>query len=167
MAGMFDINGGEWFIILLVALVVVGPRRLPELAKKAGTWLRSVRAMATDFRVGLEREIAELEEPLQSVKGDLAQPLKSVGDEIKAVRSELKDAGRAVTGPLEWTGPTPDRGPTPADAAADLARINEGEDLHLAGAVPADEDGARQEQRDEGSAAAADEGPPGEGGEEE
>ena len=133
MAGMFDINGGEWFIILLVALIVVGPRKMPELARKAGTWLRSIRAMATDFRVGLEREIAELEEPLKSVRGDLEQPLRSVTDELKAVGGELRDAGKSVTGPLEWTGPVAGAGPSPTDAAADLERINAGEDLHGAG----------------------------------
>jgi sec-independent protein translocase protein TatB len=116
---MPDINFGEWIIIGVIALVVVGPRNLPDLAHKIGGWMREARAMATDFRVGLEREISELDEVRSDLKGlgsELSKPLKEVRDELGSVPGELK--------PLDWTGPVTENGPTAADAAEDFKKIH-------------------------------------------
>lgn len=116
---MPDINFGEWMIIALIALIVVGPRNLPDLSRKLGGWMREARAMATDFRVGLEREIAELDEvrsDLKNLGSEVAKPLTEIKDELGSVPGELK--------PLDWTGPVPPSGPTPADSARDFNRIH-------------------------------------------
>ncbi len=128
MAEMFDINGGEMLIIMLVALIVVGPQRLPEMARKVGGWMREIRAVAADFRSGLEREIAELERPVADLKEDLTKPLQAVGEDVKAVSAEVDEVGRSFSRPLAWTGPVSERGPSPDDAADDLAKIDRGED---------------------------------------
>ncbi len=119
MFGMPDINFGEWMIIALIALIVVGPRNLPDLSRKIGGWVREARAMATDFRVGLEREIAELDEVRSDLKGmrdEVAKPLTEIKDELGSVSGELK--------PLDWTGPVTGSGPTPEDSARDFNRIH-------------------------------------------
>ncbi|MDH5373180.1 MAG: Sec-independent protein translocase protein TatB [Acidimicrobiia bacterium] len=116
---MPDINFGEWMIIALIALIVVGPRNLPDLSRKLGGWMREARAMATDFRVGLEREIAELDEvrsDLKDLGSEVSQPLMEIKDELGSVPGELK--------PLEWTGPVAASGPTPDDSARDFNRIH-------------------------------------------
>lgn len=116
---MPDINFGEWMIIALIALIVVGPRNLPDLSRKLGGWMREARAMATDFRVGLEREIAELDEvrsDLKNLGSEVAKPLTEIKDELGSVPGELK--------PLDWTGPVAASGPTPADSARDFNRIH-------------------------------------------
>lgn len=116
---MPDINFGEWIIIALVALIVVGPRKLPELAHKIGGWVREARAMATDFRVGLEREIADLDavrDDIKSISEEVSRPIKEVAAELEAAADDLK--------PLDWTGPVTDQGPTPADAERDFNRIH-------------------------------------------
>lgn len=116
---MPDINFGEWMIIALIALIVVGPRNLPDLSRKIGGWMREARAMATDFRVGLEREIAELDEVRSDLKGmrdEVAKPLTEIKDELSSVSGELK--------PLDWTGPVTGSGPTPEDSARDFNRIH-------------------------------------------
>ncbi|MBK5268287.1 MAG: twin-arginine translocase subunit TatB [Acidimicrobiia bacterium] len=116
---MPDINFGEWIIIAVIALVVVGPRNLPDLAHKIGGWMREARAMATDFRVGLEREISELGDVQSDLKGlasEISNPLKEIRDELGSVSGELK--------PLDWTGPVTDHGPTAADAAEDFKKIH-------------------------------------------
>ena len=54
------LQGGEIIIILLVALVVLGPQRLPEVARKIGQWSAELRQAARELRSGLEKEVAEL-----------------------------------------------------------------------------------------------------------
>ncbi|MFP5333398.1 MAG: Sec-independent protein translocase protein TatB [Acidimicrobiia bacterium] len=109
------LQGQEIFVILLVALVVLGPQRLPELARKVGGWAAEVRKAARDFRAGLEAEVGDL---------------KGISDEFKALMKEvtqvMRDASQdmnEVTKPVTWVGPQPTSGPTADDAAADLAEI--------------------------------------------
>ena len=50
------IEGGEWIVIVLVALIVFGPERLPELARRTGDWVRELRGAAREMReLGWER----------------------------------------------------------------------------------------------------------------
>lgn len=115
------IQGGEWIVIVLVALVVFGPERLPELSRKLGGWAKDIKGAAREMRAGLEAEVGDL----RQVKDDLTGP-------VKEVRASLKDAARlaAENNPtrMDWKGPKPVSGPTPGEALADLDRIEEGED---------------------------------------
>lgn len=47
---MFGLGFGEILIILIVGIVVVGPRRLPTLMRTAGQWVAKLRRMSTDLR---------------------------------------------------------------------------------------------------------------------
>ncbi|HEY7470356.1 MAG TPA: twin-arginine translocase TatA/TatE family subunit [Acidimicrobiia bacterium] len=110
------LQGGEIIIILLVALIVLGPTRLPELARKLGAWTAELRAAARDIRRGLEAEVADLKEVSDELRGPIDE-LKKSSEEIR------KDLDEAGVSRLEWTGPKPVSGPTPADAMADLDEI--------------------------------------------
>jgi Tat protein translocase TatB subunit len=106
---MFDsISFTELITILLIALVVFGPRQLPGLARKAGEWAREIRRTAGEFRRGLDKEVAEIKEPFKEVKADFD---KAKGD--------LKAAGDDVKKSVEWVGPPPVVGPSPQEALAD------------------------------------------------
>jgi sec-independent protein translocase protein TatB len=110
------LQGGEIIIILLLALVVLGPTRLPELARRLGEWTAELRSAARDIRRGLEAEVADIKQ----VGEDLKTPL----DELKKSSTQLrKDIDEAGVGGLDWKGPKPVSGPTPADAMADLEEI--------------------------------------------
>lgn len=112
------LQGGEIIIILLVALVVLGPERLPQIARKLGAWSTELRRAASDLRTGLEAEVGDL----KSIRDDIKGP-------IDEVRSQVKDVGRQVDKTssdvrrLGWVGPDPKSGPTAADALADLDKI--------------------------------------------
>lgn len=54
---MFEVGFWELVLVGVVALVVVGPERLPELARTAGRWLGAARRMANTFKSDLEREM--------------------------------------------------------------------------------------------------------------
>jgi sec-independent protein translocase protein TatB len=110
------LQGGEIIIILLLALVVLGPRRLPELARKLGEWTAELRSAARDLRRGLEAEVADIKEAGQDLKAPI--------DDLKKTSEELrKGVDEAGVTRLDWSGPKPISGPTPADAMADLEEI--------------------------------------------
>lgn len=68
---MFGLSFGEIVVLVIVGIVVLGPRRLPEMMRTAGKWVSKVRRLSTDLRAqsgiddlikqeGLENEIQEL-----------------------------------------------------------------------------------------------------------
>jgi len=63
---MFGVDSGELFLIVLVAVVVIGPKDLPRVMRTVGHWVGRARGMANQFRSGVdqmmrESEIADLE----------------------------------------------------------------------------------------------------------
>ncbi len=53
---MFEVGFTELLVIFALALVVLGPERLPKLASQVGRWMGRARAMARQFRDQLEAE---------------------------------------------------------------------------------------------------------------
>ena len=53
---MYDEGGGELLLVLVIALVVLGPERLPEVARTAGRWAGRAKALFNNLRYELERE---------------------------------------------------------------------------------------------------------------
>ena len=78
------IGYGEILIIIVAALIIFGPQRLPELAGQAARWIRDARKMMTDLSGEFERS-AGMKEFKDAIEG-----------EIKGVKKELEDAGLAV-----------------------------------------------------------------------
>lgn len=54
---MFDVDFTELLVIFVVALVVLGPKRLPGLVTRVGHWAGKARSMARQFREQLETEV--------------------------------------------------------------------------------------------------------------
>jgi sec-independent protein translocase protein TatB len=54
---MFDVGFSEVLLIFVIALVVLGPEKLPRLASQVGRWIGRARAMARQFREQLEEEV--------------------------------------------------------------------------------------------------------------
>jgi sec-independent protein translocase protein TatB len=95
---MFDIGFWELMIIGLVALVVVGPERLPKLAYTAGKWLGKGRSMLNAVKSEIDKEIKaeELKQILEKQRQQL-NPLEDVIEETSsAVRKLAKDGDTAV-----------------------------------------------------------------------
>jgi len=61
---MFDIGASELLLIVIVAIVVIGPKDLPMALRAAGRWVAKIRSISGHFRTGIETMIreAELEE---------------------------------------------------------------------------------------------------------
>lgn len=106
---------GEIVIIAVLALIVLGPRRLPEIARKVGGWMAELRRAAREIAAGLEAEVADFKE----VGNELKSPLDEVKKPFTEIRDDLKGMGSAY----EWKGPKPVSGPTPEDAMRDLEQM--------------------------------------------
>jgi len=75
---VFDIGGPEFLIIVVVALLVLGPERLPEMLHKVGRFLGQMRAMSTDvtreFQEAFQAGIREGESSVSSVLSSSPSP---------------------------------------------------------------------------------------------
>jgi sec-independent protein translocase protein TatB len=58
---MFNLGGGEILVILLLALIVLGPQRLPDAARKLGSALGEVRRMANGFQTEIKAAFDEVD----------------------------------------------------------------------------------------------------------
>lgn len=58
---MFDIGATELLLIVIVAVVVIGPKDLPRALRLAGRWIGKVRRTSNHFRAGIETMIREAE----------------------------------------------------------------------------------------------------------
>ncbi|MEW5914574.1 MAG: Sec-independent protein translocase protein TatB [Thermodesulfobacteriota bacterium] len=86
---MFGIGMPELLIILVIALVVVGPKKLPDLAKSLGKGLQQFRKATDEIKEGLEEH-----ESYQELKG-LQQSFRETLDEVNP-RKMLEDVNPLV-----------------------------------------------------------------------
>ena len=96
---MFDIGWGEFFLIGVVALIVVGPKELPGLFRTVGQWTGKARAMAREFQRSLEQAANEsgMNEVTQSLKSLESVNLRSPTQTARKLRGEGDDAGSEPT----------------------------------------------------------------------
>lgn len=73
---MFEVGFSELLLIFALALVVLGPEKLPKLAQQVGRWVGRARAMARQFRDQLEEEAHNLETKV-SIDPDIDTSLDS------------------------------------------------------------------------------------------
>jgi sec-independent protein translocase protein TatB len=133
---MFDIGFSELFLIAIVALVVLGPERLPKAARFAGLWVRRARAQWYSVKSELERELAseELQRTLRETRqaaADIDAQVRSAGEEARrefdSMRAQIAhdgvndaDADAPVAGTTGLAATT-DRAQDPAQARDDGA----------------------------------------------
>ena len=103
---MFDIFAWQHILILLVvALVVVGPKDLPRLMHKAGKWAGKARNMANEFRrsfdeMARQAELDELRKEIEQLKKN--NPVSDMMDSVSSVNDDLS---RQVDSAMEGVGP--------------------------------------------------------------
>lgn len=90
---MFDFGFSELVVIAIVALVVLGPERLPKAARFAGLWVRRARNQWDSVKQELERELQaeEIKKQMQEVR----QSMQDTGNELRAsgeaARRQMQD----------------------------------------------------------------------------
>lgn len=121
---MFEVGFTEIVLILGLALLVLGPEKLPGLAEKIGRWTGRARAMARQLRTQLEQEVTldELAKsrPMQSPPPpDTAAPASTAPDYSAAGHGtgpqDAQPYSEQHSGPApDANGPAADIAPTPA-----------------------------------------------------
>ncbi len=121
---MFDFSFGELAVIGAVALVVLGPERLPKVARTAGEWAgkaqRYVNQVKTD--INREMEIAELKK-LQEQARDVAKSIEtSVQEGVSGLQSDLNATANALNSGLEGSsGTATDAGAAASSSGSDYS----------------------------------------------
>lgn len=85
---MFDIGIWEISLILIVALLVVGPERLPALARKAGIYYSKARRMVSNVRDEVERELRS--EDLRRMLTEQQEQIRSLKEIVNETRNEVQ-----------------------------------------------------------------------------
>lgn len=93
---MFDIGFWELALIAVVALLVVGPERLPGLARTVGLWVGRIRRYVATVRDDIEREIQADELKKMLEKSDNLNPLQDVLDETTNTIGTAKQEMAAI-----------------------------------------------------------------------
>ena len=137
------IGGSEWFIIGIVALLVVGPERLPGLLRQLGKMVAKARGMANEFRSSFDEmarqsELDELRkevEALRTGQNPVHQTTAYLGADADAAFKDIKDefakpvfSDPVMTpGPSEWPDTpavmTPIEVPVPVQAVAEAEPV--------------------------------------------
>lgn len=90
---MFDFSFGEMLVVALVALVVLGPERLPKAARFAGLWVRKARAQWYSMKNELEQELAS-----EELRRSLSDAHKSLTDTQVDLVNTARATGKVIEG---------------------------------------------------------------------
>jgi sec-independent protein translocase protein TatB len=104
---MFNVGGGELLVILLVALIVLGPQRLPDAARQMGKVMGEVRRVSAGFQ-------QEMKDAFEDVDGGS----RTRRTEATPLAATVADVERRT--PVDDDGPVDDAQVTDLDDGADL-----------------------------------------------
>jgi sec-independent protein translocase protein TatB len=110
---VFGINGAEFLVLALLALLVIGPERLPQYAAQLGRLVRQARSMAVGAR---EQVRAELGPEFDEVDWRKLDPRQY--DPRRIVREALSDTVDEPVKPVRARPPQRSSGPAPFDDEA-------------------------------------------------
>lgn len=100
------IGGGEYIVIALVALLVVGPKDLPKLLRQLGRFVGKMRAMADDFRSSFDEmarqsELDDLRKEVEALRTQRSIPvLDDVKNEMNSLGSDIESSLQSTPAPV-------------------------------------------------------------------
>lgn len=105
---MFDVGFWELMLIGVVALVVIGPERLPGVAKTAGKWLGKGKRFLRDVKADIDQELKAEElkrilevqrqnKPLQEIIDSATESVKHVESDTKKMIADLENSNQSST----------------------------------------------------------------------
>ena len=98
---MFDIGFSELIVIALVALIVIGPERLPRVARTLGALLGRAQRYVNDVKADIQREV-DLDE-LKNIRSTFQDAAKSVEQSVNQVGQELQETGESLNQSVSGT----------------------------------------------------------------
>ena len=102
---MFDIGFSELLVIAVVALLVIGPERLPKVARTAGIMFGRLQRYVNDVKADIQREM-ELDE-LRKLRSQFEDAARSVQDSVQEVDKEVRAVGDDLNEAVAGASPDP------------------------------------------------------------
>jgi sec-independent protein translocase protein TatB len=112
---MFDIGFSELVVIAVVALVVIGPERLPKVARTAGVLFGRLQRYVTQVKADINRELEAAE--LGKVKNEFETAARSFQSEVQSQSAEVEQQMRDAQASIERELSAKAAPETPAEAA--------------------------------------------------
>ncbi|MBX3651613.1 MAG: Sec-independent protein translocase protein TatB [Burkholderiales bacterium] len=125
---MFDIGFSELMIIAVVALIVIGPEKLPKVARTVGHLFGRMQRYVNDVKADINREMAlddlrklqaSMQETAQSLEQSVNETVRSAETEMNRIAGDVPPAEGDAAGEPAGTGPSAVAGPP---AATDPAK---------------------------------------------
>jgi sec-independent protein translocase protein TatB len=156
---MFDVGFSELLIIAVVALLVLGPERLPKAARFAGLWVRKARAQWYSVKSELELELAqdEMKKHLQETENSIKAPLQELQHELQQTETEISRdveqlADTLKTEPAFEAEPPSLQTPAPSGVVHEQTQAALGEAEHgPARQTPADDESVQENAPKQGA----------------
>ena len=111
---MFDIGFAELVLIGVVALLVIGPERLPGAIRTASLWLNRIRRGFNEIKQEVQQELQN-----DSVMRDLRQTGEQLKSEASAIGQDLQDSTAALDRPAQDSTDSPTPPQSPAEKSAE------------------------------------------------
>lgn len=93
---MFDIGWTEMFVVIVIAVIIIGPKDLPRTLRTVGQWIGKVRAVGRDFQRGLddmirETELDEVKKQIEATKSfDLEKEVENAIDPTGTIKDAMQ-----------------------------------------------------------------------------
>lgn len=100
---MFDLSFGKLFLVMIIALIVLGPARLPEAIKTVAGWIKALRRLSATVQLELNKEL-RLQELQDSLKQAEKSGLDTISPEIKSSIDDLKRVAESIQKDFYNTG---------------------------------------------------------------
>jgi sec-independent protein translocase protein TatB len=124
---MFDIGAAELLVIIIVAVLVIGPKDMPLAMRTAGRWIGKVRRVSAHFRTGIDAMVREAE------LEDMEKKWRAQNEEIMRRTANLTEAemgAPVMTGPPPVDeAPAPETPPEPHSAPGNASLPKDGQNV--------------------------------------
>jgi sec-independent protein translocase protein TatB len=111
---LFGVGAGEAILILIIAMLVVGPERFPTVAREAGRWYRKARMFTAEVTADMRVAMNELEKEVQA-QGDELRSVREIGESVQGGLQESAADIRSI-GRDTATAAGPSSAGTPSSA---------------------------------------------------
>jgi Tat protein translocase TatB subunit len=137
---VFGVGALEALLVMVIALMVVGPQRLPEIARQAGRWYGIARRYTAEMTTDLRGALDELEEEVKADTEDL-RSVREIGQDLEDITGEARPSDvDAPASPAPDSSEAPSASASTPPDAADDAPGAAGESPDATGSRPGGDD---------------------------
>ncbi len=133
---MFNVGGGELLVIALIALIVLGPQRLPDAARQVGRVMGDLRRISSGFQQELKVAFDDEDDRTGPARRKESVPLAATvadADTGRAAPTEARDDGSGTVAPVDADADAPAVAPAVAAALDEIVSPRAGDEAGSSG----------------------------------